>query len=119
MHVETLNLIFLGCGKAARRMESCDEHMGAAEKRDDASEWSQGGSGCPRGRWKHPSPAAGEGPVAERSWTCQPPGFPVVPTAMDGGVCVAGYAKVSPEHQRSLVWPSESMADCVEISLQW
>ena len=28
------------------------------------------------------------------------------------------YERVSPQHQSSLVWPSESMADCVEIALQ-
>lgn len=96
MQMETMNLIFLGCGKPARRMESCDEHIGAAEKMDDASEWSQGDSGCPRGRWKNPSLAVGEGPVAEWSWTCQLPGFPsakwslrLETTAMDGGVRVA------------------------------
>jgi len=36
--ITTLNLIFMGCGKPARRMESCDEHISAAEKTDDASE---------------------------------------------------------------------------------
>lgn len=93
--IRTLNLIFLGCGKPARRMESCDEHIGAAEKTDDASEWSQGGSGCPRRRWKHPSHVVGEGPVAEWSWTCRLPGFPsakrslqLEPAAMAGGVRV-------------------------------
>ena len=96
MQMETLNLIFLGCGKPAWRLESCDEHINAAEKTGDASEWSQGVSGCPRGRWKHPSPAVGEGPVAEWSWTCWLPGVPsakrsvrLEPAAVDGGVHVA------------------------------
>lgn len=77
-------------------MESCDEPMGAAEKTGDAPEWSQRGSGCPGGRWKHPRPGVEEGPAAERSWTCRLPGFPSLkrslrlePAAVEGGVCVA------------------------------
>lgn len=32
MQMETLNFIFLGCGKPARRVESCNEHGRAAEQ---------------------------------------------------------------------------------------
>lgn len=66
--IRTLHLIFLGCGKPARRMESCDEHISAAEKMGDGSERPQGAVGAPE--MEHPSPAVGEGPLAERSWTC-------------------------------------------------
>lgn len=92
MQMETLNSIFLGCGKPARRTESCDEHI--SEKMGDAPDWSLGDSGCCRGRWKHPSPMVGEGAGAERSWT---------------------FCLVSPRVKRSL-W-LEACATCVRGSL--
>lgn len=69
MQMETLNSIFLGCGKPARRTESRGEHISAAGKMGDASEWSPGEQRVLQREVEAPSTTAGEAAGAERSWT--------------------------------------------------
>lgn len=67
-----------------------------------------GGQGAPAGGGSTPEPTA---------WFLSAK-HPQQPGPMAGRRACGTYVRVCPQWQYSLIWPSESMADCVEISLQ-